>query len=392
MRLWMSQRQRTSKLPAVNPLEPPYGGLSLYIHVPFCGRKCPYCAFESKVPSEGERELWLEQLKKEFLWWRERIGVPSLKTCYIGGGTPTMLSGPQWKKLIESVEDNFTFFPDSEVTVEANPNSLAAEHLLEWRDWRVTRVSLGVQSFDDAELEMLGRLHSAAQAYEAVSASLASGFEVSIDLMFGLPYQTLQNWARSLKDGVKTGVKHISLDQLSLEENTPWQNMDRALLSDGYVFYRWAQWYLAQKGYNQYETANFSKPGFESRHNLNYWREGDYLGVGPSASGYLRGWRYKNVNSLREYELCLAKGTSAVSTGERLSPEASAKEASVLALRTFEGINTANYALKYGEDALSCVFGVLNNFPKELWTFDGEKITLTKKGMRVANIIWEELV
>ena len=168
--------------------------------------------------------------------------------------------------------------------------------------------------------------------------------------------------------------------------------MDRALLSDGYVFYRWAQWYLAQKGYNQYETANFSKPGFESRHNLNYWREGDYLGVGPSASGYLRGWRYKNVNSLREYELCLAKGTSAVSTGERLSPEASAKEASVLALRTFEGINTANYALKYGEDALSCVFGVLNNFPKELWTFDGEKITLTKKGMRVANIIWEELV
>ena len=142
-------------MPAVNPLEPPYGGLSLYIHVPFCGRKCPYCAFDSKVPSEGERELWLNLLETEFLWWKERIGVPSLKTCYIGGGTPTMLSGPQWKKLIESIEDNFTFFPDSEVTVEANPNSLAAEHLLEWRDWRVTRVSLGVQSFDDAELALV---------------------------------------------------------------------------------------------------------------------------------------------------------------------------------------------------------------------------------------------
>lgn len=379
-------------MPAVNPLEPPYGGLSLYIHVPFCGRKCPYCAFDSKVPSEGERELWLNLLETEFLWWKERIGVPSLKTCYIGGGTPTMLNGPQWKKLIESIENNFTFSSEAEVTVEANPNSLAAEHLLEWRDWRVTRVSIGVQSFDDTELEILGRLHNSRQAYDAISASLASGFSVSADLMFGLSGQTVQNWARSLSDAVRTGVNHISLYQLSLEPGTPWENMDSELLADGYPMYRWAVWYLARKGFRQYEVANFSKPGFESRHNLNYWNEGEYLGTGLGASGYLRGWRYKNVSSLHEYKISLTSGKSAISTGERLSASDSAKEASVLALRTCEGIDAKNYASKYGEEALYKVLSVLNKFPKELWSYDGEKIALSKKGMRVANIIWEELI
>ncbi len=172
---------------STDPFEPPAGGLSLYIHVPFCERKCPYCAFESKVPSEGEIDLWLETLGKELKWWEKRIGKPSLETCYIGGGTPTVITGPQWLRLAETIDSHFTFEPEAEVTVEANPNSLKADHLLFWRDWRVSRVSIGVQSFDDAELLQLGRLHSAAQAYEAISASLASGFSVNSDFMFGLP-------------------------------------------------------------------------------------------------------------------------------------------------------------------------------------------------------------
>ena len=157
-----------------NPFEPPSGGLSLYIHVPFCERKCCYCAFESAVPGPGDCEKWLNLLNKELDWWNSRIGRPLLNTCYIGGGTPTVLNGPQWLRLTQIIDAHFRFAPDAEVTVEANPNSLITEHLLTWRDWRVSRVSIGVQSFDDAELKMLGRLHSASQAYCAISSALAA--------------------------------------------------------------------------------------------------------------------------------------------------------------------------------------------------------------------------
>ena len=151
---------------------------SLYIHVPFCERKCNYCAFESAVPREGERELWLSMLEREFSLRLSSAERPRLATCYVGGGTPTTLTGPQWLELTELIERYFDCDQKAEVTVEANPNSLRAEHLLTWRDWRVTRVSIGVQSFDDAELSLMGRLHSPRQAHGAISAALASGFSV----------------------------------------------------------------------------------------------------------------------------------------------------------------------------------------------------------------------
>ncbi len=196
--------------------------LSLYIHVPFCERKCNYCAFESAVPKEGERELWLAMLEREFALRLFAEKRPRLATCYFGGGTPTTLTGPQWLKLIELVDRYFDFAPAAEVTVEANPNSLAAEHLLAWRDWRVTRVSLGVQSFDDAELSLMGRLHSSRQAYGAISAALAAGFSVSADFIFGLPHQSFANWGRTLREAARCGLSHISLYQLYLEVGTPW--------------------------------------------------------------------------------------------------------------------------------------------------------------------------
>lgn len=375
-----------------NPFEPPAGRLSLYLHVPFCERKCPYCAFESEVPSYGDVDNWLDLTERELKWWYKRLGRPTLKTCYFGGGTPTVLNGPQWLCLTQLIDKYFEFEPDAELTIEANPNSLKAEHLLLWQDWRVTRVSIGVQSFDDAELEQLGRLHSALQAYQAISASLASGFSVSADFMFGLPDQTFHNWARTLRDAVKTGIQHISLYQLSLEQGTQWETMPAERLSDGYVPYRWAQWYLSQKGYTQYEVANFSKPGHESRHNINYWLEGEYLGIGPGASGYLSGWRYKNTCGLRNYSELLLNGKSAISSGERLTPSASAKEAAVLALRMTKGIDIADYIEKYGAISKDNVCLGLKNFPEDLYLITKDRISLTRKGMRIANMIWSELV
>ena len=375
-----------------NPFEPPAGRLALYLHVPFCERKCPYCAFESYVPSGCDTDLWLDSLEKEIKWWNARIGTPELSTCYIGGGTPTVLNAAQWQRLAGMIDRCFGFAADTEVSVEANPNSLHAWHLQQWRDWRVTRVSIGVQSFDDAELCQLGRLHSARQAYEAVSASLASGFSVNADFMFGLPGQTFLNWGRTLHDAVSTGVQHISLYQLTVEKDTPWENIPQTALSDGYAPYRWAQWYLPRKGYAQYEIANFAQPGYESRHNINYWHDGEYLGIGAGASGCLKGWRYKNISGLRNYSSRVTSGKSAVFSGERLDCGAAAREAAVLALRMAEGIDITDYKRRYGISAVNSVLEKLKEFPGELYTIGENNIRLTPKGMRVANIIWSELV
>ena len=388
----MSLNPRTNNLLCSSPFEPPNGRLSLYIHVPFCERKCPYCAFESCVPSGCDIDMWLLALEKEIGWWNSRIGKPVLTTCYIGGGTPTVLDAMQWERLEKLIEKYFIFAPDTEVSVEANPNSLRVWHLKQWRDWRVTRVSIGVQSFDDAELGQLGRLHNAKQAYEAIYASLAAGFSVNADFMFGLPGQTFLNFGRTLRDAVMTGVQHISLYQLTIEKNTPWENIPEEKLSDGYAPYRWAQWYLPHKGYAQYEIANFAKPGHESIHNINYWRNGQYLGIGTGASGYIDGWRYKNISGLDNYIEIVNSGRSAFASGERLDRDSAAHEAAVLALRMADGIDIADYKYKYGEYALLDICSKLRMFPADLYDIGENRICLTQKGMRVANMIWSELI
>lgn len=363
----------------------------LYIHVPFCKRKCNYCAFESAPPCEGEEKLWLSMVAREL---NMRVGRsrPVLETCYIGGGTPTVLDCALWDELISTLEDFFDFTPNAEVTVEANPESLSAGHLLAWKDWRVTRVSLGVQSFDDTELAQLGRLHSAGQARSAIAASAAAGFAVNADFMFALPGQTFANWGRTLREAASCGLSHISLYQLTIEKGTPWEHIDPASLDDGYASYRFSQWYLPLKGYSQYEIANFAKAGCESRHNMNYWREGDYLGIGPGAVSYLRGTRSKNYGSLRKYMESLCYGRLPVSFSEHLSIDRSAHEAAVLALRTAHGINLADFRDRYGGRNTDEIVSVLRGFPKDFWEDDGKNIRLTHKGMRVANRIWQELV
>lgn len=375
-----------------NPFEPREGALSLYVHVPFCASKCPYCAFESTVPRRGEVELWLRLLQKELDWWTNRIGRPLLDTCYIGGGTPTVLDLSVWRELISAIESRFDFKDDAEVTVEANPNSLERPYLAMWREWRVTRVSIGVQSFDDAALAKIGRIHSAEEARFAVKSALDFGFSVNADLMFALPNQTFRDWALNMREAVSLGVRHISLYQLSIEPGSAWAKMSADSLPEGADMYRWAQRYMPSKGFAQYEIANFSLSGHQSRHNINYWREGEYLGAGPGAAGYLAGWRYKNSGSLKEYGRLIDGGRCAAVSGERLTDAALAREASVLALRMAEGIDIAEYESRYGAEARESVCRVLRGFPQDLYEITDKNIRLTAKGMRIANLIWQELV
>ena len=365
---------------------------SVYVHVPFCEAKCPYCAFASAVALEGDESLYLESLAREAERKKQLAG--RLKTLYIGGGTPTALSFGAWRTLTALLERLFNFEDDAEVTVEANPGSLSFEHLQLWREWRVTRVSVGVQSFDNAELAYLGRVHDRDMAAEAVSACLAAGFSTSADLIFGLPGGALANWARTVRELLALNPQHISIYQLTIEPGTPFGELAERSpyeLPDGYAHYRYAQWLLPKKGYQQYEVASFARAGHESRHNLGYWSDGAYLGLGPSAWGYIGGVRYKNASRLHEYAQLTTDGREAVYE-ERLDPEGSACQACVLALRTMRGIEWSSFERAYGSQMTKEMMGKLVSFPRDLVVCDDERAYLTPKGMRVANLIWEELI
>jgi oxygen-independent coproporphyrinogen-3 oxidase len=375
----------------------------IYIHIPFCLRKCPYCAFYSETGSSGEeKERYLKALEREMIWWKERLGSPlRVGTLYVGGGTPSLLEPKLWKKLFAALDGHMTFCESPEITLEANPGSLQEEHLQLWKAWGVSRISLGVQSFVEEDLRRLGRPHHALQAEEAVRRALEMGFDVTLDLIFGLPGQTLRGWHANLRRAVSLGISHISLYHLTLEEGTPWGENPPENLPEGYPFYRWAQYYLGRKGFSQYEVASFARPGREARHNLAYWRQEDVLGLGAGAWGYWKGVRYGHVSSVQEYVRAFENFLSvsadqvfeeSLSYTELLSPERRAAEGAVLLLRTRWGIPLGPFRRRFGDSLAREVLRKLTPFMPDLVEHVPGHLRLTSRGMRVANQIWSELL
>ncbi len=366
---------------------------SLYVHVPFCVRKCPYCAFPSAPmaePRDGDR--YLDTVAREIAFWRQRWGrLPVLDTIYIGGGTPTVLSPPMWERLMGLLSSNFAWTPQTEITVEANPGTLRKGHLELWRRWGVTRVSVGVQSLDDGELALLERLHSAAQARDALAACSAAGFATSADLLFGLPHQTLALWHRHLRELLALGVKHLSVYQLTLEPDTPWGDHPPEGLKEGYPFYRFAQWYLPRKGFAQYEVASFAPPGYRARHNFAYWKHLPVLGLGPGAWSYMQGWRFRHEKTLLSYEKSLESGAALVVEEECLPRSQRWREFALLALRTGQGIGLRAFRRTFGQESFSEMIRVVMPFFPELLTARSGHLCLTPRGWRVANRVWGAL-
>lgn len=346
--------------------------LSVYVHVPFCARKCPYCAFESAPIADGDDDAYLRELAREVGLRAGECGA--LNTLYFGGGTPSILSVRAWEKIVDLFEKNFSFAPDAEVTIEANPASISRDHVDLWRSWRARRVSLGVQSFDDRELSFLGRLHDSSRARASAEMVARSGVALSIDLIFGLPGAALRTWASSLRSALACGARHISVYGLTIEPGTPFASRDLDL-PDGYAEYRFAQWYLPAHGLEQYEIANFAARGFESRHNLNYWANGTYLGLGRGAWSYDGASRTKN-------------GSREVDSPNE---ESAAREAAVLALRTSRGIEWKNFSARYKKYS-DAICRELAQLPADLVEMTDDRAKLTKRGMRLANVVWETIV
>lgn len=367
--------------------------VSLYVHIPFCSTKCPYCAFYSRKPGIGDVSRFLESIGREIsilvrLWGKK----PEVRTAFIGGGTPTLLGPDHWARLVSLLESSFSFLPGAEITVEANPGSISPEHLHIWKEWRITRVSLGVQSLNDDELRLLGRPHDSRQSLEAMASIRNAGFSLSADLLFGLPLQNLGTWNSNLEGVLSAGVEHLSIYQLTLEPATPWGDAPPKELAEGYPLYRWAQYFLERRGFSQYEVASFARPGRWCKHNISYWQQRNVIGLGPSAWGYLNGVRTRNTADLNEYASCLDRGESPVCFSENLKDKELASEAAILALRTCWGVRFQQYRKRFGEEALATLLGKLDELPSHLLSRNHASVALSRAGMRVGNAVWERLL
>lgn len=266
--------------------------LSLYVHIPWCVRKCPYCDFNSHAVRGAIPEArYVDALLADLDMEQERAGMRDVHSVFIGGGTPSLFSGREIERLLDGIRQRTILASDAEVTLEANPGTTDADHFSAYRAAGVNRLSIGVQSFNDRKLAILGRIHSAEEADRAVNAALGAGFDnINLDLMYGLPFQSVEEALADLESAVNMGPTHISWYQLTIEPNTAFQQSppdgmpevdDAATMGDaGRVL-------LAGAGYTQYEVSAYATPGARCRHNLNYWEFGDYIGIGAGAHGKL---------------------------------------------------------------------------------------------------------
>ena len=311
---------------------------SLYIHIPFCRKKCRYCDFYS---IEYQKEISFDYI--DILCGQISKLKGSFSSIYIGGGTPSILDLTLWKTLLMSLSDLVK--KSQEFTVEVNPESLNRDKILLFRDRGVNRLSLGIQSFDNIKLKKLGRVHSQEEAVTKLILAKDNGFEnISIDLIFGVWGQNFDIWEKELETAVNLPIKHISIYCLSYESGTPIfkQLKEKKIipLDENLIIkmHNYNNKYLSKKGFMQYEVSNYAKKGYESMHNMNYWKNNEYLGLGPGAVSFIDGIRQRNVGDVRDYLSRVIKGEKVVVFREKLSPLKRAKESAALKIRTKEGI------------------------------------------------------
>ena len=382
---------------------------AVYIHIPFCIKRCFYCDF---ITYAGQGHLigkYTDRLLQEIKAYQGVIPDP-VDTVYFGGGTPSIFPAKTISTVIKALNEQFTLNADAEITLEANPGTLSLPYLQELRQAGVNRLSLGIQSFDNADLKVLGRIHNAEQADEAIRFAREAGFEnISLDLIFGLPGQTLKSWKENLKRACDPGVEHLSLYSLILEENTEFAHMvssgelvlpDDELVAD---MFEWAIDFLPTQGFEHYEISNWAKnPNLESRHNKVYWHNLDYLGLGAGAHGRLGEARYYNYDQLQDYignrDDANKAGSPFIMEKIPISTRDAMQEQMMLGLRlTREGVSDSGFKNRFG-------LTIEEAFPREVKSLlarqlvewvefeDGPHLRLTRRGILFGNQAFMEFV
>ncbi|MGX7023401.1 radical SAM family heme chaperone HemW [Vagococcus hydrophili] len=373
---------------------------SAYIHIPFCEHICFYCDF-NKVFLEGQPvDEYIQALIKEIRLTKEKYPSEDTETIYIGGGTPTSLSAAQLDALLKGVREELPFDDKNEFTVEANPGDLTLEKLQVLQNYGVNRLSMGVQSFDDRLLKKIGRKHSAQDVYDTMKIfDIADFRNVSIDLIFALPNQTLENFEDTLDKALSLDLPHYSMYSLILENKTMFYNWARqgrlhlpGIDVEGDMF-EMAIEKMTKAGRHQYEVSNFAKPGMESRHNLVYWNNEHYYGLGAGASGYLGNVRYKNHGPIQHYLEPLREDKLPTITVDTLTKTNQMEEQMFLGLRKIEGISIQHFEDKFGS-SLDSVYGqtIEKLILDEMLFKSGDKLALTDKGLILGNEVFKEFL
>jgi oxygen-independent coproporphyrinogen-3 oxidase len=373
--------------------------LGIYLHIPFCSAICNYCNFNRGLFEPGLKERYVEALEREIRLDAGDGSGPSrageADTIYFGGGTPSLLEPAEVARLVAACRDTFAVSPDAEVTLETNPETSSRERMEQFRAAGVNRISFGVQSFREAELRRLGRLHTAQRARDAVAEARAAGIEnVSVDLMMWLPQQSRADWRESVEGLIDVSPEHASLYLLEVYPNAPLKDeMARAGWSlapdeDAAEMYLWSLGRLDEAGYRQYEISNVARPGRESRHNLKYWQDGAWLGFGCGAHSTRSGARWKNVAATEDYVARVSSGQPAAIDRRELSRDERLEDALFMGLRLAAGVDIDVIGRRYGVDVLRRFGGGLQRFRDEgLVRLDGARLRLTREGMLLANEI-----
>ena len=371
----------------------PFG---LYIHVPFCAAICHYCNFNRGLLDDGLKRRYVGAVASEIRSAPSRLGLgaaPPVDTIFFGGGTPSLLDGAEIGAILDACRGSFAVAADAEVTIEANPETVAVPGLQAYRRAGVNRISFGVQSFRADELRRLGRIHDVARARLAVTQAREAGFDnLSLDLMMWLPQQTVAEWLESVDAAIATGPEHLSLYMLELYPNAPLRDeMARAGWSqapdeDVAEMYESAMARLEGAGFHQYEISNVARPGRESRHNLKYWRDGEWVGVGPGAHSTVAGQRWKNVSATDAWAARVEAGAAFDVERRVLTPDERWQEAVITGLRLTEGIDLRAFQERYGLDIEARYGHHLRPYlDAGLVLIDAGRLHLSRRGMLVAN-------
>lgn len=366
---------------------------SLYIHIPFCMKKCIYCDFFS-VPYDDALALKYITAVAHELEIRKGL-AGELTTVYIGGGTPTTVPTLSLSNVLKKIKDSFMLSPDAEITIEANPGTIDKEKARALSDAGVNRFSVGAQSFNDNALKLLGRIHTFEDVIKAVAAvRYADIANISIDLIYGIPGQTMEAWSHTLGMAVELSPEHISAYELTPEKGTPLhESIRRGELEKPpeeviiEMYFR-AIDRLAESGYRHYEISNFAKPGSQCRHNLNYWKRGQYVGIGAGAHSFIGDRRIKNVSDIGVYMHALQKGDLAIEESVEISCEEAIRESIFLGLRKTEGLNIREFKEDLGIDVVKAAADLIN---EELLVSDRDFLRLTRNGIVVSNAVITEL-
>lgn len=366
-------------------------------------KKCRYCDFlsfpcsDEKAISEYASALIME-IRSRYEEWPYKV----VDSIYIGGGTPSLMPSKDIKRIMAAINENFLVDENSEITIEANPATLTDEKLSDYLECGINRISIGVQSFDNSILRMLGRVHDKNDALNAIRMAKKAGFDnINVDLMFGIPNQSMKMWKDSVKQAAFLGPQHVSMYSLQIEEGTPFyemvyvnKNIEPLPEATDRAMYHEAIEIMAQHGYSLYEISNACLPGFESRHNLKYWDYENYLGLGPGASSFMDGHRFKNCSTIPEYLKYIKAGLAPVKP-EDVENYSLREEMGIYVftgLRKTSGFSISDFEKTFGTDFFNVYDPKFIDKFKGLLEYEGERLRLTPEGFDVSNQVMAEFV